>query len=381
MDVRHKTRTNQITGDGTSQNDLIELNTLIGFGLTIFQRLHTFRRAAVRAISTSPTTSLSRTLPRRPLHTIQRLGSLSRPSLKPFWSQTRCYAVEPNDRPADEAQREEAPVEDVAAEVQAQDEGSVADPSEAAEGASGRSISGGERTNIQSDAAENVKDPTAVGFDSVDTASNTGTSGRPGPDRPVEPGDTVYIGNLYFGTESEQLNEAFGQFGTIVKSTVVKDQRGLSKGFGYVTFESTQEAKAACDAMNLKTLEGRRMVVNFAIKKHSSTERYGSRETHSPRNPPTKTVFVGNMSWEMSDDDLNNLFRPIKNVTDVRVAVDRRTGQPRGFAHADFTDVSSAIKAQETLQGKEVHGRTLRVDYAQNKPSRSAEAPGEATSQ
>ena len=79
---------------------------------------------------------------------------------------------------------------------------------------------------------------------------------------------------------------------------------------------------------------------------------------------PTKTLFIGNMSFDMSDRDLNNLFRDIKNVIDVRVAIDRRTGQPRGFAHADFTDIPSAERAFDELQGKVVCGRALRVDFS-----------------
>lgn len=85
------------------------------------------------------------------------------------------------------------------------------------------------------------------------------------------------------------------------------------------------------------------------------------------RNPPGKTLFIGNMSYEMSDKDLNDLFREIKNVLDVRVAIDRRTGQPRGFAHADFTDVESAEKAAEMLRSKAFYGRSLRIDYSTGK--------------
>jgi RNA recognition motif-containing protein len=70
------------------------------------------------------------------------------------------------------------------------------------------------------------------------------------------------------------------------------------------------------------------------------------------------------MSFEMSDKELNELFRKVRNVIDVRVAIDRRTGQPRGFAHADFTDVESATKAREFLQGMEIHNRRLVADYA-----------------
>lgn len=71
------------------------------------------------------------------------------------------------------------------------------------------------------------------------------------------------------------------------------------------------------------------------------------------------------MAFDMSDRELNNLFREIRNVIDVRVAIDRRTGQPRGFAHADFTDIDAAKEAMVALAGKEVCGRTLRVDYSQ----------------
>lgn len=87
------------------------------------------------------------------------------------------------------------------------------------------------------------------------------------------------------------------------------------------------------------------------------------------KNPPSKTLFIGNMSFDMTDQDLNDMFRHIKNVIDVRVAIDRRTGQPRGFAHADFVDTASAEKAFEELKDKEVYGRRLRLDYSASKLS------------
>ena len=51
-------------------------------------------------------------------------------------------------------------------------------------------------------------------------------------------------------------------------------------------------------------------------------------------------------------------------MLDVRVAIDRRSGQPRGFAHADFTDVESAVTAKKALEQKAVYGRQLRVYYS-----------------
>lgn len=90
---------------------------------------------------------------------------------------------------------------------------------------------------------------------------------------------------------------------------------------------------------------------------------------------PSATLFVGNLSYEITDKELNNLFRPLKNIRDVRVAIDRRTGQPRGFAHADFTDVESAIEAKAQLEGKDINGRTLKIDYSASNRNKRAQLP------
>jgi nucleolin len=111
--------------------------------------------------------------------------------------------------------------------------------------------------------------------------------------------------------------------------------------------------------MNQSIFQGRRIAVQFHRRREpinlTQPKRY---------NEPSKTLFIGNMSFEMSDKDLNDLFREVRNVVDVRVAIDRRTGAPRGFAHADFIDVESAMKAREYLKDKEIYGRKLRVDYS-----------------
>jgi nucleolin len=112
----------------------------------------------------------------------------------------------------------------------------------------------------------------------------------------------------------------------------------------------------------MQVFEGRNLVVQFHRPKSNTNTTTGG----FAYNPPSKTLFIGNMSFEMSDKDLNDLFRDIRNVMDVRVAIDRRTGQPRGFAHADFIDVASATKARELLQEKVIYGRQLRVDFSKS---------------
>ena len=98
---------------------------------------------------------------------------------------------------------------------------------------------------------------------------------------------------------------------------------------------------------------------------------------------PTSSIFVGNIPYETSDAELNRLFRELENVTDVRIAVDRTTGWPRGFAHADFTDVESAERAVKQLEGVTLGGRKLRLDFAATPTRRhrnqSADTPPEFT--
>lgn len=224
----------------------------------------------------------------------------------------------------------------------------------------------------------------AAGFGSPRNSENPGGQRGNAPALDGEPSATVYVGNLYFDVRSEDLKKEFERAGPIDEAKVIMDHRGLSKGFGYVRFQDIASATKAIELYNLQNFEGRRLSVQYSIYRgrptHGqgrSTDSYDSRTlTERPQNPPTKTLFIGNMSFDMSDRDLNDLFRGVKDVIDVRVAIDRRTGQPRGFAHADFVDVKSATDAAEYLKGKVVCGRPLRIDFSTSSGRAVLPTPG-----
>jgi nucleolin len=133
--------------------------------------------------------------------------------------------------------------------------------------------------------------------------------------------------------------------------------------FGYIDFDTTEAATAAVNAMHNQLFEGRQLVCQYARFSQDEARKRTSSE-HTIKNAPSKTLFIGNLSFEMNDRDMNELFKGIRNVVDVRVAIDRRTGQARGFAHADFVDVQSAQAAAAILRDRETYGRKLRVDYS-----------------
>ncbi|KAH6951788.1 hypothetical protein DER45DRAFT_387959 [Fusarium avenaceum] len=73
------------------------------------------------------------------------------------------------------------------------------------------------------------------------------------------------ISNLGWNTTDESLRSAFGEYGQVLDSIVMRDRdTGRSRGFGFVTYGSSQEAEQAINALNEQELEGRRIRVNLA---------------------------------------------------------------------------------------------------------------------
>ncbi len=80
-----------------------------------------------------------------------------------------------------------------------------------------------------------------------------------------------------------------------------------------------------------------------------------------------KNLFVGNMSFQTTEDDLRALFEPFGQITRVHIATDRETGRARGFAFVEMANDEEAAKAITALDGKEVGGRNLKVNEARPK--------------
>ncbi|KAI9845125.1 MAG: hypothetical protein M1838_001870 [Thelocarpon superellum] len=204
-----------------------------------------------------------------------------------------------------------------------------------------------------------------------------------GAGRVVEPtpSDKIFVGNLPFTTSEEELKTLFGKYGTVLTCNVVRNQQAQSKGMAFLRFPSQEAASKAIEDMSGAIVGGRIVAVQYAINKP-----FASGSVKPPNNPPSPTLFIGNMSFDLTDEDLTNLFRGVANVTNVRVAIDRRTGQPRGYAHADFLDVDSAKNALEYLSTQRPYGRLLRVDYSapmqrRHRREKEEEASDEATAE
>ena len=83
-------------------------------------------------------------------------------------------------------------------------------------------------------------------------------------------------------------------------------------------------------------------------------------------------IYVGNLSFETTDNDLRELFGKYGEVHDVNLIADRQTGSPRGFGFVEIRNEQAAREAIGALDGTEVGGRHIKVNEAKPRTERSA---------
>lgn len=82
-------------------------------------------------------------------------------------------------------------------------------------------------------------------------------------------------------------------------------------------------------------------------------------------------IYIGNLSYDTSEQTLADLFMEYGNVVSSKIIEDKYTGRSKGFAFIEMEDESSAFSAINNLNGKELNGRTLKVNEAHDKPQRN----------
>ncbi len=83
-------------------------------------------------------------------------------------------------------------------------------------------------------------------------------------------------------------------------------------------------------------------------------------------------IYVGNLSFETTDESLNGLFSEHGSVNSASVITDRITGRSRGFGFVEMNDAGEGKAAMDALDGKEVDGRSIKVSEARERTDRSA---------
>jgi nucleolin len=185
----------------------------------------------------------------------------------------------------------------------------------------------------------------------------------------------VYIGNMPFDLEESDLKDMVSSAlsGDAASDSVriIRDRdTGRSRGFGYISFDTKEEAEASVAKLEGLSANGRDFRVNVSVPKDQRAPRERKPREQREMGP---SIFMGNLDFSVQDGDVQDLCDEMLGpgvVKRVRIATDRDTGRSRGFGHLDFETQEQADEALEKLAGSELSGRPLRVDIAQRKEDR-----------
>lgn len=175
----------------------------------------------------------------------------------------------------------------------------------------------------------------------------------------------LFVGNLPFDVDSQSLAMLFEKAGTVEIAEVIYNRdTEQSRGFGFVTMSSIEEAEKAVEQFNRYDLNGRLLTVNKAAPR-------GSRVDQPPRVfERAFRVYVGNLPWDVDNARLEQVFSEHGKVVEARVVYDRETGRSRGFGFVTMSSETELNDAIAALDGQSLDGRAIRVNVAEERPRR-----------
>lgn len=213
---------------------------------------------------------------------------------------------------------------------------------------------------------------------------NTRTQSKP---QPAPEGSQLFINNLPYSVQWRELKDLFKEVGEVSRADVILDQRGRSKGHGTVSFTKVEAAKAAIEKFDGYELEGRPLEVRedkFSSRPFppyaSRGGRRGGFKPQVPRfrfnkpapNPftdratgngePSATIFVSNLPWATTDNDLVELFRTVGPVKRAQIKLEP-TGRSAGTGVVEFFEPIHAETSIARFTNYEYGGRPLSLSF------------------
>ncbi|RIB13014.1 hypothetical protein C2G38_2144769 [Gigaspora rosea] len=224
----------------------------------------------------------------------------------------------------------------------------------------------------------------------------------PGSEGPITGHCDLFIKNLDDNISSNDVFNYFRRFGRIISARVMRDQEtNNSKGFGFVSYTSAEEADRAKLFMDGKTLGSKQIIVRFHEPKklreaklsnqfnsNSSTtsisesrmpsindfrqedlslsRNYSIQQSFtspSPKDPIVNpcNLFIKNIDNHISSSDLFNHFRPFGRVISARIMRDQETNHSKGFGFVAYTSAEEADRAKSSMHGKTLGSKQIIV--------------------
>ncbi|CAH2354245.1 nucleolar protein 13 [[Candida] railenensis] len=200
----------------------------------------------------------------------------------------------------------------------------------------------------------------------------------------------VWIGNLAFDTTKEDLvrfivGKTSGYIGTddddelikienidITRINLPKKEKKI-KGFAYLDFPSAKHVKSAI-SLSEQILNGRKLLIKDSTSFEGRPEKDASTAAGGvslSKNPPSRILFVGNLSFDTSEDNLEEHFRFCGDIVRIRMATFEDSGKCKGFAFIDFKDETGPTTALKSKMARKLINRPLRLEYGEDRSKRN----------
>ncbi|KAF2860208.1 splicing factor, CC1-like protein [Piedraia hortae CBS 480.64] len=177
---------------------------------------------------------------------------------------------------------------------------------------------------------------------------------------------TVFVQQLAARLRTSDLQKFFETVGPVVEAQIVKDRvSGRSKGVGYVEFKDEESVPRAI-AMTGQKLLGIPIIAQLTEAEKNRLARANEGATTQSNGVPFHRLYVGNIHFSITEEDLKNVFEPFGELEFVQLQKEDQ-GRSRGYGFVQFKDPGEAKDALEKMNGFELAGRPIRVGLGNDK--------------
>jgi len=176
----------------------------------------------------------------------------------------------------------------------------------------------------------------------------------------------IFIKNLDKHIDHKGLYDTFSAFGNILSCKIAADEKGQSKGYGFVHYETKEAAQEAISKVNGMMLNDKKVFVGEFMSKRERLDKIGDQQKKF------KNIFCKNFGNEFTNDKLLGLFQEYGEITSCVVMTDD-SGTSKGFGFIAFENHEDAERACEELNNKEIDGNKITCCRAQKKAERAME--------
>lgn len=185
-----------------------------------------------------------------------------------------------------------------------------------------------------------------------------------------------FVKNLGPEISNDTLMEAFGKHGEITSCVIMTDEDGKSKGFGFVAFETNEDAEKACDALDGSDIEGNKITCCRAQKKAERAmelkNKFEAQKIERISRYQGVNLYIKNLEDGIDDERLRTEFSQFGTITSAKVMKDDKTNS-KGFGFVCFSSPDEATKAVTEMNGRIIVTKPLYVALAQRKEERRAQ--------